>query len=81
MAASSKTELLLAKQTIGDRGTSAEITHLRRWKIYCQGANFDQRGERTWERNSSADSALTKVSEEVGQEVLHVPEERFPCSL
>lgn len=78
MAASSKMELLLAKQTIGDHGTSAEITHLRRWKIYCPGANFDQRGERMWERNNSTD---TEVSEAVGQEVLHVPEERFPCSL
>lgn len=31
-----------------------------------------------WERNNSTD---TEVSEAVGQEVLHVPEERFPCSL
>lgn len=72
---SSETDLLLAKaEPIRDGGCASGITYLRRKKQLCDSSC--RRGVRTCERNSPAD---IEVGAGGGEEVLHAPEQRFPC--
>jgi len=73
MPAGSRTDPLLAKaEPISDSGSTSVITYLRRQK--------PQHNSIFAAREGSENSADPKVSAEGGQEVLQVPEQRFPCS-
>jgi len=50
---------------------------IRKGKKYCIAA-MRERSEKKCERNSPAD---TKIREKGGEDMLQLPEQRFPCSL
>jgi len=79
MPAGCKADPPLAEaEPISDGGSTSGVTNSRRGKKLLHNSNFSQeRGVRLCERNNSADP---KVNAEGGEEVLQVPEHRFPCS-
>jgi len=69
--AGSKTDLLLAKAEPSSGGRTSGITHLRKKKT-CVILQPEQ-GVRTLQ--------TPRLGKKEGEEVLQVPEQRFPCSL
>ena len=73
----SKMDLKLTKaQPIGNVGTTFEITYLRK----CKSAVQQQLGK-GWDNDRETALQTQRSQKNEGEEVLQVPEQRFPCSL
>ncbi|GAB0188848.1 AN1-type zinc finger protein 5-like [Grus japonensis] len=80
MPAGSKTDPPLAKaKPISHGGSASGIMYLRRGEKNCARPTAAEREEQEYVRETTLQTPRSVQKE--GQEVLQVPEQRFPCSL